>query len=294
MGQRGADPNLKAGRLASTALLEASNGVVVSVFRSAANLLLDTGRLVALLAFWRPLHPWAISGTGLSENVCNGMPARVRNGILSLGGIELHLNEVQIQDLSLTGGIPSVSDETFRSLRDVAFVSDQDDSLSQVALSCLEQSRQTGDITLIARALGMGGGLTPSGDDILVGLLTAFELMCDETYGGSSSELPKRRGSPCQLRKTLVSALPESLDKHTTLLSAQMIEAAIIGCYPEPLVKLASALADFKGGIRIERAAKEVVHIGHDSGRAMLCGFTLGIEFSQIGRSGKEDSLEGR
>ncbi len=260
-------------------------------------MLLDTGRIVALLPSWRPLHPWAVSGTGLSENVRNGMPVRIKGDILSFGDIELQLGKVRIQDLNLTKKLSVVPDETIRQLRVVASVSEQEDPLSQVALSCLEQCRETGDVTLIAQALGAGGGLTPSGDDILVGLLAALDLMSEESCACRNDQLQTKPGTiessecreavitegkrspPSRLRKILVSALPESLHEHTTLLSAQMIEAAMVGCYPEPIVTLGGSLAQSDASwAKVERAAKMVTKMGHGSGSAMLRGFTVGLE----------------
>jgi hypothetical protein len=57
-----------------------------------------------------------------------------------------------------------------------------------------------------------------------------------------------------------------------------MLEAAINGYYPEPLVILADVVADSKCPRELTRAAHEVVRLGHESGRAMLSGFVLGLE----------------
>ncbi len=234
---------------------------------------------------------------GLSENVRKGMPVRIKDGVLSLGDSELRLGKMRIHDLNLTEKLSVVPDETIRQLRIMVSGSQQEDALSQVALSYLEQSRKTGDVTLVAQALGVGGGLTPSGDDVLVGLLAALDLMSEESFACRNDQLQTKPGTvessegweaeiregerspPSRLRRILVSALPESLHEHTTLLSAQMIEAAMVGCYPEPVVTLGGSLAQSGASWeKVERAAKMVTEMGHGSGSAMLRGFTVGLE----------------
>lgn len=281
---------LRAGQLAATAIREATSGEIVSVYRSAINLLLDSGRLIALLIPRGPIHPWAFDGVWWSENIRKGMPVGISDGILSIDRFELRIDSIPIVDLALRRKCRFVADEPRRRLGEIVSVFEPENIFNPVISNCLEQYRSTGNIAFVASALGVGSGLTPSGDDILVGVLAALDLTSEKNHGnlndlserspnGSVSSDRWRTKSPAsRLRKNLVSALPASLGNHTTMLSAQMLEAAISGHYPEPLVTLCDVLVDSFDEANLIRAANAVERLGHESGRALLSGFVMGLE----------------
>lgn len=292
---------LRAGQLAATALSEAHSGEIVSVFCSAVNLLLDSDRLIALLVPNGPIHPWAIDGVWWSRNIRIEMPVQIDSGILSIDRFKLRTDDIPIIDLHLKKKSSGVAVESIRRLGDVVGVFEFENVFGSALSNCLEQCRNTGNVTSIASVLGVGTGLTPSGDDILVGLLAALDLTSEESHGyrniltetsaGTliSSNEPETESSSSRLRKNLVSELPSSLRSHTTILSAQMVEAAINGSYPEPLVTLANVLVDSNGEEELICAANAVARLGHESGRAMLSGFFLGLETVVTSR-GKQSS----
>ena len=218
------------------------------------------------------------------------MPVRINRGILSIDGFELRTGEIPVVDLRLKKKCPFVAGESIRRLSRFVGILESENIFDSALSNCLEQCRNTGNVTPIASALGLGKGLTPSGDDILVGLLAALDLLSGEGDESRSTQTetysdtippPDEQGTgshSARLRKNLVSALPASLRKHTTMLSAQMLEAAINGNYPESLVSLGDVLADSSDEGKLIRAANAVAGLGHESGRAMLRGFVLGTE----------------
>ncbi len=106
--------------------------------------------------------------------------------------------------------------------------------------------------------VGLGGGLTPAGDDLLVGLLAGLQLArCDE------------------LRAQLVTHLKATVCQRTTALSALMLEMACAQRYPRPIAMLLTVLAE-ANAVQVTRLAAAVAQLGHSSGRAVLCGLKVG------------------
>lgn len=230
------------------------------------------------------------------KDVHEKIPVRIINGTLSIDAFEFRIDGIPIIDLRLSKKSAFIGDESIRRLNDIVEAFEPENVFGRVILNHLEQCRSSGEISSLVSILGVGTGLTPSGDDILVGLMAALDLTTEDVYAYqpdpaenpadfSPSSDDQGTGSPSsQLRKTFVSALPALLHTHTTVLSAQMLEAAINGIYPEPLVILAGVLADSVGGWKLAHAADEVVRLGHESGRAMLRGFVQGLEIARKSR----------
>jgi hypothetical protein len=95
----------------------------------------------------------------------------------------------------------------------------------------LDRFRRDRDTASLVALVGLGTGLTPSGDDILVGVLAGLDFLLDCDPVAASS------------RRALVASLPIPLESHTPRLSAQMLLAAAEGRYPEPLLALCDGLA---------------------------------------------------
>lgn len=113
-----------------------------------------------------------------------------------------------------------------------------------------------------SRALaGLGTGLTPTGDDLLVGLLAASERFA--LLGWISDAA----------RDALLAAVND-LPRHcTTPVSREMLAHAVGGSYPEALVDLVRHLG--REGVSIQRWGQAVAwlqEVGSDSGVDMLSG----------------------
>jgi hypothetical protein len=118
-----------------------------------------------------------------------------------------------------------------------------------------------------ARVLGLGTGLTPSGDDFLCGLLAA--LWCASGEGSVDRRFVLEWGA----------ALAGRLDS-TSAISATFLECAIAGCFTEALFVLADAFAGGHAGHAQEdarRALDGLCAVGHSSGVDTATGFLFGL-----------------
>ena len=112
------------------------------------------------------------------------------------------------------------------------------------------------------RAIGRGPGLTPSGDDVLVGLLTAL--------GIRYTALRER------LARALAPALPT-----TTSLSRHLIEEAALGLPGRALHELVAALLS---GAQLAGATDRVLATGATSGADAALGLVAGCRHLLIAR----------
>ena len=112
------------------------------------------------------------------------------------------------------------------------------------------------------RIIGLGGGLTPSGDDWLCGVLAGLYALRE--FPGTGSYL-----------QALQLELPKHLH-NTNDISARFLEVAAAGYFPEAVCSLADALnrAQFPA---LYRALDTILSMGHSSGADLLSGilFTL-------------------
>ena len=109
---------------------------------------------------------------------------------------------------------------------------------------------------LAARVIGLGEGLTPSGDDLLVGLLAVLHL------AGYVSMLLH------------VSAWLHPLVANTTDLSAAFIHGALEGHFSEPIVRMMQVLYSLESCDWQARAA-DLAHVGHSSGVDAMVGMAF-------------------
>ncbi len=110
--------------------------------------------------------------------------------------------------------------------------------------------------------LGRGEGLTPEGDDLLVGLLAGLRLLGpvlgDAGAGG--------------LLASVAPAVLSGAPARTTALSAALLRHAVAGEVAGPLADLLRALT---GGGSIERAVEGLQRMGDSSGEANARGVLL-------------------
>jgi hypothetical protein len=134
-------------------------------------------------------------------------------------------------------------------------------------VSALAAAIDAGDAGSIYTAslalLGLGHGLTPSGDDLVGAALFARRVLLP-----SASEWV---GGP-----TLVTDLIAAARQRTHPVSAALFADLVAGESFAPLHRLAAA---FESGVEDEIgiAARELMGIGHSSGFDMLAGFVIGI-----------------
>ncbi len=114
------------------------------------------------------------------------------------------------------------------------------------------------------RLLGWGEGLTPAGDDFLVGLLV-----------GLDGETP-RNAARRFLRDGLAEALLQGLTR-TTDISAHYLRLAVLGHHGEPLLRLRQALIS-DASESFDDALGQALAIGASSGADLASGLLAGLQ----------------
>jgi hypothetical protein len=115
----------------------------------------------------------------------------------------------------------------------------------------------------VSALVGLGNGLTPSGDDFLCGFLAAARTRCLAAAQGSG------------LLETLCAAVEGNFGA-TGDISASLLRWAILDHWPEPLLDLADAIAVDRRA-QAFRAVDDLCRFGHASGADMASGFLFGL-----------------
>ena len=136
--------------------------------------------------------------------------------------------------------------------------------ITEAANACL--ARDLTQVTQKARSLiGLGCGLTPSGDDFVGGLFFAFHIL-QKTY-------PEKFNGD----REAITDLIEWAKEQTNPISHAILSDLALGQGPEPLHELANALVK---GREIETAIAHIerlIEIGSTSGWDILTGFMTGM-----------------
>jgi hypothetical protein len=129
-----------------------------------------------------------------------------------------------------------------------------------------------------ARVIGLGTGLTPTGDDFLCGLLAA--LWCTRIAGTEDARFLAGWGA----------ALATMLDR-TTVVGATLLECAIAGSFSGALRNLAAELAGRRPGDRtlaLGAAMARLCAMGHTSGMDTATGFLFGLSLRTGGEARRD------
>jgi len=242
------------------------DGRVASTFQYGSLLEIDSGAGPVLISLQTPeaaFHPWAVEVEGVPaapvKTPVAGGPERIR-----WGDVTIELAGARIEPLEIepyTAGQARVARDRASLLEANAFGSGEHGPMAPfeaAILRILSEWATFADPEAMAKLIGLGDGSTPAGDDILVGVLAGLRLGL-------------RASAPNELAR-LEPVLRSDLDR-TTLGSAQMLEAALDGAFPEPLLRLVHAIGDPKSGSEgILSEARSVRRLGASSGHAMLLG----------------------
>ena len=128
-------------------------------------------------------------------------------------------------------------------------------------LSVIGDPRGAGIESALTRIIGSGPGLTPSGDDALVGMLGVLHRVCEPS--AAAVHLGQLRGS-----------IPDLL-RRTTPISAHYLRLALRGAFGEHLTVLLDAIAD---GSDPDAAIERVIAVGATSGADALGGIALTLD----------------
>ncbi len=135
-------------------------------------------------------------------------------------------------------------------------------------LARFAEAARAGDADEIARAagvlIGLGPGLTPSGDDYLAGVSFATRLLA----AADPSLSPRGR--------TIRQGIRQAIQGRTNRVSASLLRDATDGLGFRAMHELCDALAAGQSGAA-ERAARGLAAIGHSSGWDLLVGLLVGL-----------------
>ena len=259
-------------------------GVVHSVFRQACNIRTDGGRLLTLLAPQLGNAPHGVRvappALAFSDHLRSGQRVGCRAAVLRVAGadfaVDLSRAEVWRCELASPGvdlARPEVA-RAWQAARQIFLRHRRDlavDPLSSavqargLALAGASRALSAPEAAAVVRRLiGCGPGLTPAGDDLIVGLLAGLWSTC----GGD----PARRRF-LDVLTAIVTAAAEA----TGEISRAYLQHATLGSVAEPLARLARALADGAPLPEVERAARTALRVGHTSGGDGVLGLLLGL-----------------
>ncbi|MFC0039382.1 DUF2877 domain-containing protein [Actinomadura rayongensis] len=121
-----------------------------------------------------------------------------------------------------------------------------------------------GAVEAAERIVGLGPGLTPSGDDILAGLLAALRLVGGALRDGARA---------VRLAEWLGAAVTEDADTRTTSLSATLLHCAARG---ETSAEVGALLRGVAGREPPVPALRRLLAVGHTSGADLAQGVVAG------------------
>ncbi len=125
--------------------------------------------------------------------------------------------------------------------------------------------------------IGLGSGLTPSGDDFLAGVAGIFHNFL--RFNDAENKIQTITKI---LDQSIISALENS---KTNLISAALLTAALHGWFAEKVSNFLLVLGDKKSSDSQKKTAMEqVLSIGHSSGSDMLAGIC--VAFVKLGKIG--------
>jgi hypothetical protein len=269
-------------------------GRVLANYHRACNLVTSKGEIIALVSPAIGNGPLniVIEKSGVLEHVKPGLPAAFSDGQLILGdSLVVLLNGAQLWRPEVDWGFLITQR---RRLGDnlaalCSWLSQNDmgsellnlvldgeratrrsqyqrnfQATARAGISGLLKALQDGDRLDIgdnaALLAGLGPGLTPAGDDYLVGLMAGLRV-----WPGSLENSGLSPDEACQI-------ILEATEGRTTLLSRAFLRSAREGLFGENWHELLAALARGEA-IRMQRAARRILSSGATSGADALAGF---------------------
>jgi Protein of unknown function (DUF2877) len=231
-------------------------GRVHSVFDRAVNILWRDGRMLTLHGPGPLAAPFAVALERLPPRgtMAPGMP---------IGSVTFDWRGAESVALEMTQGPLGFSVDA---LPERAGAQALRSPAGARALEALGRGIAAGDARAFADAacalVGFGEGLTPAGDDCVVGALAAVQRL-------SPAWLSTHAAQPDRLA--------EAARTRTTDLARDFLLEALDGRFAEPVLALLTALSDD----RAEDAARRLLLMGATSGADTLCGIRLACQALQ-------------
>ena len=269
---------------------------VHSVFRRACNVETGSGELITLLAASSGNVPHGIRCALpikpiFSAGLCQGQVAILEDAALRVPAADfvVDLSCAAIWNGTVAAASPGerraewheALRELFETLREHApdkgiaqalFSSGSPHSMLERALAVrmlqtlpiLARATETGDsgavVSVLSALVGLGAGLTPAGDDFIVGYLAALWSRAH------------REPRIATLMRSLAVPVGQ-LALHTNPISRQMLLDALEGHFAESLTEVVLCICEGGG---VADAAILALEVGHSSGADALCGLLFG------------------
>ncbi|GAA2886544.1 hypothetical protein GCM10010517_50300 [Streptosporangium fragile] len=213
--------------------------------------------------------PNAMVVTGPMPRVAVGDEAYVGDGSIDLGGLSLRahrwwnpappLGSVRTARLART--LPEMAELCDHSPRRPGL--EGNGAAGLLAQGCAEGSLLK-SVTAAEQLVGLGPGLTPSGDDVLAGLLVALRHL-----GGAAGV-----DRAVRLAGWLAAAVTFNARGRTTPISATLLHCAARG---EASGEVLAVLRGLAGRQSLEPALHRLLQLGHTSGADLAWGVRIGL-----------------
>lgn len=263
------------------------SGIVHSVFANSYNIAI-AGLLVTVHGSSIPHTPTSVrvadpAGHHLVPSVRPGQPARIEQNLLrieSVGGVSYAVDMSQasvwspepVRHITVTQAQRAIARlaaaERTHPLGGIASVSGVEArvrALQRSLLDHIESGTPESDLVGAASELiGLGPGLTPSGDDFLVGVMATL------ARGGG--------GGGAALRAALeaISWAVAQREHTTSDVSRHYLRLATSGHFGQSLTELLDAFT-WSSSVEQERCIRQLLAIGSSSGADTLAGIALGM-----------------
>jgi hypothetical protein len=238
-------------------------GRIGAVFPRACDVELERGGLLVLAAADTPHLPKALrldAGAPLDRLFRSGAPFRLADGVWRCGARTGSVRGLPIWRAPALGDVAAPPERRARLTAAERALDAHAAARPEVRLT-LDLERLRGDLgralasgeepaldACVEALVGRGQGLTPSGDDLLVGALAFLA-----------------RRSPTATRERLAAAISGRLDSTTTA-SRHYLAEAIAGRFSEPLALLADAIDAARPLLPVAAATRAALAVGASSG----------------------------
>jgi len=241
-----------------------STGRVHSVFARAINVEWTDGRLLTLHGPGPLRAPFAaaVERVALLRAPRPDAPVIVEPGRLRLPGLVLTWDEAAPIGCAIPAPPPGLDRAVVDTLRHhgTGRATGLDSPRGVAARAALAGAIGSGDAARLVEAasglLGLGEGLTPAGDDCLVGALAVLHAI----------------GHPALVRPpTPAAAIARAAAERTTAVGREFVVHALAGRFSEPMLALLRA----RGPIEAAEAVRRLAGLGATSGMDTLAGLRL-------------------
>ncbi|MBO0851755.1 MAG: DUF2877 domain-containing protein [Pseudonocardia sp.] len=248
-------------------------GVVHSVFATACNLAV-AGRLVTVHDTAMSHLPTSVRLMGWAPRARVGQPARCQAGLLGFGPHRLDLRGAPVWSpsapptrINLAAALSLADEVALARLRHLAGVGGPAPGLAERAEDLrgwLLSRSEARPPSVLLRLIGFGPGLTPAGDDVLVGLMSVLY----RAGGESAAARAVRAAVAPELRRQA---------HRSTDVGAHYLRLAADGHFGEPLLGLVDALVGGHGRAVVLARTRDALRVGASSGADAVGGILLGL-----------------